>query len=222
MLTDIASGLVEKIEKNSITLNRSAIYEKRSRISRLPHYLTTNFVRFQWKATQNTKAKILKAVKFPFDLDITELCTNELQEKLRPAKLRLKEVADQKAAERKQKKSLESHGNATAMDVDAPNDSKPKASQVEIMRSLGVDESLINDVGANVSGQYDLIAVLTHVGRAADSGHYIGWVKGSGDDWWKFDDDKVSQVKRDDITKLEGGGDWHTAYIALYRAKDLE
>ena len=119
MLTDIATGLVEKIEKNSPTLNRSAVYEKRSRISRLPYYLTTNFVRFQWKATQNTKAKILKvpryippsvqcdwwlikvqAVKFPFDLDITELCTTDLQEKLRPAKLRLKEVADRKAAER--------------------------------------------------------------------------------------------------------------------------
>jgi hypothetical protein len=29
-------------------------------------------------------------------------------------------------------------------------------------------------------------------------------------------------VKEEDIQKLEGGGDWHTAYICLYRAKQLE
>ncbi|KAJ3039022.1 Ubiquitin carboxyl-terminal hydrolase 14 [Rhizophlyctis rosea] len=211
MVTDIGAGLVEKIEKNSPTLNRSAVYEKRSHISRLPFYLTTNFIRFQWKPSERVKAKILKKVKFPFDLDMSEFCTTDLQEKLRPAKLRLKEVADQKAAESKKRKSKEAEGGAAAMDIDQPSSSTAaKKGQLEVMKELGVDESLVNDVGANVSGQYDLIAVLTHVGRAADSGHYIGWVKGKGEDWWKFDDDKVSQVKEEDITKLEGGGDWHT------------
>jgi ubiquitin carboxyl-terminal hydrolase 14 len=38
----------------------------------------------------------------------------------------------------------------------------------------------------------------------------------------KFDDDKVSKVTEDEIKKLEGGGDWHTAYICLYKAKPLE
>lgn len=28
-----------------------------------------------------------------------------------------------------------------------------------------------------LTGVYDLIAVLTHKGRSADSGHYVGWVK---------------------------------------------
>lgn len=98
-----------------------------------------------------------------------------------------------------------------------------KKSQAELAKEIGVEQSLMEDVGANMSGQYDLIAVLTHVGRAADSGHYIGWVKQkSGDDWWKFDDDKVSPCHQDDIMKLEGGGDWHTAYICLYRAKQLQ
>jgi ubiquitin carboxyl-terminal hydrolase 14 len=55
--------------------------------------------------------------------------------------------------------------------------------------------------------------VLTHVGRAADSGHYIGWVKSEKGDWWKFDDDTVSLVTPEEITKLEGGGDWHTGNI---------
>ena len=49
----------------------------------------------------------------------------------------------------------------------------------------------------------------------------MGWVKQEGI-WWKFDDDKVTQVKEEEIKKLEGGGDWHTAYICLYRAKQME
>ncbi len=119
-----------------------------------------------------------------------------------------------------------------------PSSSKPLKSQQEIMKEIGVDPSLISDPGANCSGQYELVAVLTHVGRGANSGHYIGWSKQETSDNWctcssyvffyilyyigKFDDDKVSQVSQEDITKLEGGGDWHTAYMCLYRAKKLE
>lgn len=60
MLSDIAKGLEEKIEKNSPTLDRSASYTKKSKITRLPAYLAVNFVRFQWKPEINAKAKILK------------------------------------------------------------------------------------------------------------------------------------------------------------------
>lgn len=69
------------------------------------------------------------------------------------------------------------------------------------------------------SGIYELFGVVTHKGRAANSGHYIGWTKDSkSGDWFKFDDDVVTKVKEDDITALSGGGDWHTAYILFYRA----
>jgi uncharacterized UBP type Zn finger protein len=30
---------------------------------------------------------------------------------------------------------------------------------------------------AQFTGIYDLVAVLTHKGRSADSGHYVAWVK---------------------------------------------
>jgi hypothetical protein len=59
--------------------------------------------------------------------------------------------------------------------------------------------------------------VVTHKGRSADGGHYIGWVHASGDDWMQCDDDIVTNVKTDDIMALRGGGDWHTAYLCLYR-----
>ncbi len=116
------------------------------------------------------------------------------------------------------------------MDPNAqPTDSSKsvtKKDQRTLLKELGVDASLVEDLGANASGQYDLVAVLTHVGRAADSGHYIGWVKDTSTPkstgWLKFDDDRVSPCSEEEITKLEGGGDWHTAYICLYRAKQLE
>lgn len=77
--------------------------------------------------------------------------------------------------------------------------------------------------------------IVTHKGASADGGHYIGWVKkdaiefansnGSStpnyddprDEWYKFDDDRVSIVKQDKIQSLDGGGEDSTAYILLYR-----
>ena len=61
-------------------------------------------------------------------------------------------------------------------------------------------------------------AIVTHKGAAADAGHYIGFVKKSvfhkpGDgldeddeDWYKFDDDKVSVFPKEKLTTLDGGG----------------
>jgi hypothetical protein len=31
----------------------------------------------------------------------------------------------------------------------------------------------------------------------------------------KFDDGKVSPINDEEITKLQGGGDWHSAYISV-------
>ena len=89
--------MIETLDKTSPTLNRSAKYTKASKISRLPEYLTVNFVRFQWKPQERIKAKILKKVKFPFELDMASFCTPELVEKFEPARARLKELEDLKA-----------------------------------------------------------------------------------------------------------------------------
>jgi ubiquitin carboxyl-terminal hydrolase 14 len=57
-------------------------------------------------------------------------------------------------------------------------------------------------------------------GREADGGHYMGWVRQQDDDWLVYDDADVSPCKTEDIMKLNGGGDWHMAYLAFYRYKD--
>lgn len=73
----------------------------------------------------------------------------------------------------------------------------------------------------NFVGEYELMGVVTHKGRSADSGHYIGWVRQepSSDYWWRYDDDVVTEVTTAEILNLKGGGDWHTAYLNFYRYK---
>lgn len=69
-------------------------------------------------------------------------------------------------------------------------------------------------------GTYSLQFLITHTGREADSGHYMAWGKfqksKKSDEWFKFDDDKVSLVKDEEVMKLGGGGDRPTAYMIFY------
>ena len=78
-------------------------------------------------------------------------------------------------------------------------------------------------------------AIVTHKGAEADAGHYIGFVKkralhgtsGSpaldedDEDWYKFDDDKVSIFPQDKLETLSGGGQDASAYVLLYRSRQL-
>ncbi|KAI8888581.1 cysteine proteinase [Backusella circina FSU 941] len=220
MINGILESLNEELEKNSTTLNRTARYVRKSRVSRLPQYLPVQFIRFFWKAQEQVRAKILRKVKFPLEFDATELCTPELQQKFSKAKLKLKEVEDKKLAKQRDEKRRKIDAETGATSSSSSNAMEVTEDSVDWKEYL--DPELVKDVGCNPTGQYELCAVLTHVGRSADSGHYIAWVKKGADEWYKFDDDKVSMLRDADIQKLEGGGDWHTAYIVLYRAKSLE
>jgi ubiquitin carboxyl-terminal hydrolase 14 len=73
------------------------------------------------------------------------------------------------------------------------------------------------------TGQYELHAIVTHKGRSADSGHYIGWVRqGPGSAmWWCYNDDKVTEVRTEEVMKLGGdGADRDMAYLNFYRFRD--
>ncbi|KAJ2960553.1 hypothetical protein NQZ79_g4151 [Umbelopsis isabellina] len=236
MQNGILDSLKQDIEKHSATLDRTAQYQKISKVSRLPKYLVVHFIRFFWKPSERVRAKILRKVKFPLDWDATELCTEELQNKYSKVKAKLREVEDSKLEQEREtkKRKMKEEVEGDSADKDAPKetastpqestsaamDTDPKKDSVDW--SQYVDESLANDAGVNVTGQYELCSVLTHVGRSADSGHYISWVKKGANEWLKYDDDKVSIVKDEDIQRLDGGGDWPMAYIVLYRAKQLD
>jgi ubiquitin carboxyl-terminal hydrolase 14 len=82
---------------------------------------------------------------------------------------------------------------------------------------------------SNATGRYELVAVLSHMGRSSDSGHYVAWTKyepknpkpnDRKDLWVLWDDDKPSFVLQEDIKKLSGAGgaDHHIGYLFLYRS----
>uniref|UniRef100_A0A670I9X4 Ubiquitin carboxyl-terminal hydrolase 14 n=1 Tax=Podarcis muralis TaxID=64176 RepID=A0A670I9X4_PODMU len=97
LFTGLKLRLQEEITKLSPTLQRNALYIKSSKISRLPAYLTIQMVRFFYKEKESVNAKVLKDVKFPLMLDVFELCTSELQEKMTPYRSKFKELEDKKA-----------------------------------------------------------------------------------------------------------------------------
>lgn len=102
----ILAGLKEgMIEKHSAVLDKNVTYTKTAKLSRLPQYLTVHFVRFFWKRDTQKKAKILRKVTFPKELDILEFCTDELKTKLAPVRDRLREVIkDEEDIERARKR----------------------------------------------------------------------------------------------------------------------
>merc|ERR1711972_551601 len=179
--TGLMSRLQENIEKHSPSLDRNAQYLKTMAVSRLPGYITIQMVRFHFKQSRNegeagVNAKVLKDVKFPVMLDMFEMCSPELKEKIKPRRTEFKEYEDWRFED---------------------------------------------DVGSSNSGYYILQAVLTHKGRSSNSGHYVGWVRQQGENWLKCDDDEVSPVHEEDVLKLSGGGDWHTAYLLIYGPRKL-
>jgi ubiquitin carboxyl-terminal hydrolase 14 len=106
----ILAGLSSKIEKRSDTLDRDATYTKTSKISRAPKYLTVHFVRFYWKREAQKKAKIMKKVTFPAELDLVEFCTDELKQQLIPVRDKVREIRkDEQDVERARKRQKLAH-----------------------------------------------------------------------------------------------------------------
>ncbi|XP_017042934.1 ubiquitin carboxyl-terminal hydrolase 14 [Drosophila ficusphila] len=200
MQSGLKSKMREQLVKKSETLGRDAKYIRTYLVSRLPAYLTVQFVRFQYKGKEGINAKVLKDIKFPIDFDAFELCTPELQSKLCPMRSKFKDLEDKK------------------MEVDVVKPNEVKEEKDIKYEQFWFDD----DLGSNNSGYYTLQAVLTHKGRSSSSGHYVAWVRSSGDVWFKFDDDEVSAVATDEILRLSGGGDWHCAYVLLYAPRRLE
>ena len=86
--------LQESMSKRSEVLDRDAEYIKTLKVARLPGYLTVQMVRFQFKQKDAINAKILKDIKFPMMLDVHDLCTSELQNKLLPMRSKFKDYED--------------------------------------------------------------------------------------------------------------------------------
>ncbi|KAK9417465.1 putative Ubiquitin carboxyl-terminal hydrolase 14 [Seiridium unicorne] len=118
-LTDgIRNGLIEKIEKKSDALGREATYTRSSKISRLPKYLAVHFVRFFWKRETQKKAKIMRKVVFPHELDVVEFCDEHLAKMLIPVRDKVREIRkDEEDIERARKRRKKNDGQAALEDI---------------------------------------------------------------------------------------------------------
>lgn len=222
MSSGISDSLNQQLEKNSETLGRTAVYDETRRIDRLPAYLTTHFVRFYWRREIGKKTKIMRKVRFPFELDVTEFLSDDLKQKTRPYREKLIELSKERQerarvrrrAKAKKDEAVKANPTASSGDMagtsgsDAPRPSDSMAvdnteerqdagagTSTSALGSVVTEEEEINirekedrelealihpdlrsDVGANVSGLYELAGIVTHKGANADGGHYISWV----------------------------------------------
>ncbi len=192
-ISQVQAGLTasskEKIEKTDAEGN-AVVCHRETKISRLPEYLTIQYMRFWWDQRSSMKQKILRSVKYPATIDMAEFCTEELQGAIKDYR----------------------RASTAAQDVkDGLSEGTFEPPTIPAWKE-GVIEN-------NISGMYDLHAVITHKGRQADGGHYVGWAKDAQNQWQKYDDDKVTPVTEKDVLELHGGGDWHTAYLMVYKAR---
>jgi ubiquitin carboxyl-terminal hydrolase 14 len=120
------------------------------------------------------------------------------------------------------------------MEVEDLEDEDAEALKAALSLSMSVEPSAIestvsengfafgNGLPRNFTGLYELHSLVTHKGRSADSGHYIGWVRQAPGStaWWQYNDDVVSEATTQDIMLLKGGGDRDMVYLAFYRYKE--
>ena len=134
MRDGLLAGLTEKIEKKSSVLDRDVMFTKKSKISRLPQYLTVHFVRFFWKRDVQKKAKIMRKVTFTKELDVVEFCTDSLKAMLAPVRDKVREIRKdeediERARKRRKKNPLldgeqDEPSSAKAKDKDVKKDDK--------------------------------------------------------------------------------------------------
>ncbi|KAA3479274.1 Ubiquitin [Gossypium australe] len=201
-------GLKSELEKASPALGHSAIYFKESQINGLPRYLTIQFVRFFWKRELNQKAKILRKVDYPLELDVYDLCSDELHKRLEgPRQLLRDDEVKKLALKANEKSSGSKDGDVKMTDAEESSNAGGESS------ATTSQEAVPSDKETSLTGIYGLVAVLTHKGRSA--------VKQENGKWIEFDDDNPIPQQVEDIVKLSGGGDWHMAYICVYKSRTV-
>lgn len=235
----IKLALKDDREKNSEKLGRLAVFTGSSAITKLSPYMTVQMVRFFYKVQAAQKAKILRKVTFPLILDMYEFCSDDMKKQLDGPREAVRHEEDRKAnQDRAVKKAKQEESDAqykgkgkkgskaettskaepasSSADTSTPEDSSKDVEMTDAsVPSSSGDRKHVGEM----TGKYELCGVLTHKGRSADSGHYVSWAKQDDSSWIQFDDDKLIPMKESEILSLSGGGDWHMAYLLLYRAQ---
>jgi len=228
----IKKGFAENVEKRSDKLGRNAIWKKTKAMSKMPKYIPVQLVRFFWKQKTQKNAKILRKVIFPEKMDVYDFCSEDLKakiEKYRKLKLEKEDrereerqavAIEAKEKEKKQGKDAEKENKEKPKENADADGSEQKEESKEDADKMDVDDNADMEL---VTGYYELCGIVTHKGRSANSGHYIGYSKDSArGKWLKFDDEDVTEIKTDDIKQLYGGGDFQMAFLCIFRRVECE
>ncbi|KAF2741176.1 cysteine proteinase [Polyplosphaeria fusca] len=155
----LMSGLQEKIEKRSEILGRDAVYTKTSRISRLPKYLPVHFVRFDWRKTTGKKAKIMRKVTFPQELDAVEYCTEDLKKALIPIRDKIREIRkaeeDVERARKRQKRTRVEEAASVEKSVRSDEPLQKKAEKKKSTAKNASEDTEMEDVEYKTDAQIE-------------------------------------------------------------------
>ncbi|KEP63598.1 UNVERIFIED_CONTAM: ubiquitin carboxyl-terminal hydrolase [Hammondia hammondi] len=136
----------------------------------LPFYLLVQFMRFEWKRAggQAEKAKVCRSVKFGATLDLYLHCTDELKESLR--------IGRAVVALRRER---ETGGHSSDSKTEETNTKTEQTCPDAAMTEKNEDSNVSSTGGTRVyrTGFFQLLGIVTHQGRHADTGHYVGWTK---------------------------------------------
>jgi len=205
--------LEEDLEKRSDVLDRNAKYRKVSRIATMPEYMVVHFVRFAWlgasgqPGSEAGRAKICRRIQFSKVLDIYDFSSDKLKDELKRARDIL---ADRMESEASKRNKFKPQTNGS---TGAPVESQSDIEDIELQ---SIQEHELRPIA---TGHYDLLSVVTHQGRFANRGHYIGWVKRDEERWYMFDDDKVTEHKWKDLDLSGGRSDYHIAVLLMFQKR---
>jgi ubiquitin carboxyl-terminal hydrolase 14 len=210
----IQLSLKETIEKEANSLGRSARFQKTSGMDSLPEYLVVQLARFQWKAKSDNAGT--QATKTKVVRKIT------FQKNLDVYDFCTENLQSVLDTGRERRRVLLEQG----------------ASMERVQGTVGAGDSQ-----RLPTGTYELVAICSHEGRTADSGHYMAFAKRpkqnndepsadepptkkvngkkENEDYWvKFNDDTVSETTWTAMTETGGmmGGlaDSQMAYLLFY------
>lgn len=222
LIDGLKNGLVETIEKHNENLNRNANYEISRKITKLPKYLTVHFVRFFWKRETGKKAKIMRKVQFPFQLDVMELVDDSKREKLIHSRDLISKIEKENEDEFRQLKKIKPNQELTTREQYEKQNKEMKEIKEKSSEKF---QELFKELGAlpgeNPSSLYELAGIIAHQGASADSGHYQAFIKDeddlTGEKWYKFNDDVVTIINKDKIASLAGGSEGDSALILIYK-----
>lgn len=227
----LIESLHETIEKRSEITGMNSNYVVEKQITKLPKYLTVQYVRFFWKRSAGKKSKILRKVVFPFQLDVADMLTPEYAKDKIKVREDFRQVDKERIDKERdlKKRKIDNNGGNSDSTVMTPREKH----ETELALAQSEKEHWMEEFkkhapkdlqpGENPSSLYDLVGVITHQGANSESGHYQSFIRDEMDEnkWYNFNDDKVSVVEKEKIEALAGGGESDSALILIYKGFGL-